>query len=268
MEEKKVFGYGSFDENGEMVLTTYDNAYRDMNMDIRLYSMKKGTQRTFRRPEEEMAVLLLSGKVTYVWNDQKEEASRKDVFTEGPYALHVSRNIEVTVEALEDTEILVQCTHNDQEFGCRLYRPDDAPWKYSCVGKFGNTAKRRVNTIFDHDISPKSNMVLGEVLNDRGNWSGYLPHRHPQPECYFFKFDRPEGFGASFVGDRVFKSVNNSFSAIPGGNLHPQSAAPGFLMYTCWMIRHIDGNPWLQTDRCEDEAYVWMHDAKFEDNGK
>lgn len=35
-------------------------------------------------------------------------------------------------------------------------------------------------------------MVLGEVLNDRGNWSGYLPHRHPQPETYLFKFDRPE----------------------------------------------------------------------------
>ena len=128
--------------------------------------------------------------------------------------------------------------------------------------KFGNVAKRRVNTIFDHDICPESNMVLGEVLNDRGNWSGYLPHRHPQPETYLFKFDRPEGFGASFVGNQVFKSVNNSFSAIPGGELHPQAVAPGFQMYTCWMIRHIDGNPWLQTDRCEDERYTWLHDAE------
>ena len=84
-------------------------------------------------------------------------------------------------------------------------------------------------------------MVLGEVLNDRGNWSGYLPHRHPQPETYFFKFDHPEGFGASFVGDQVFKSTDESFSAIPGGELHPQAVAPGYQMYTCWMIRHIDG---------------------------
>ena len=144
----------------------------------------------------------------------------------------------------------------------RLYRPEDAPWVYSCVGKFGNVAKRRVNTIFDKDIAPWSNMVLGEVLNDRGNWSGYLPHRHPQPECYYFKFDRPEGFGASFVGDQVFKSVDNSFSAIPGGCLHPQAVAPGFQMYTCWMIRHLDGNPWLQTTRNEDERYLWLHDAQ------
>ena len=56
----------------------------------------------------------------------------------------------------------------------------------------------------------------------------------------------------------------STLSAIPGGALHPQAAAPGFQMYTCWMIRHLDGNPWLQTDRCEDERYVWMHDATFE----
>ena len=108
-----------------------------------------------------------------------------------------------------------------------------------------------------------SDMVLGEVLNDRGNWSGFLPHRHPQPELYYFKFDRPEGFGASFNGDDVFKCVDNSFSAIKGGNLHPQSAAPGFQMYTCWMIRHLENDPWLQSTRNEDEAYLWLHDAQF-----
>ena len=37
--------------------------------------------------------------------------------------------------------------------------------------------------------------------------------------------------------------------------------APGYRMYTVWMIRHLDGKPWLQTDRCEDERYVWLHDA-------
>ncbi len=260
---EKVFGYPRFDEAGEMVLTTYDNEYKAMMMDIRVYSMKGGEKRTFYKEAEETAILLLSGRVTYTWEGQAGTVSRRDVFTEGPWCLHVCRGAKATVLAGEDTEILVQCTHNMREFPSRLYGPDDAPWGYSCVGKFGNVAKRRVNTIFDHDICPKSNMVLGEVLNDRGNWSGYLPHRHPQPEAYLFKFDRPEGFGASFVGDQVFKSVNNSFSAIPGGELHPQAVAPGFQMYTCWMIRHIEGNPWLQTDRCEDGRYIWMHDAVF-----
>lgn len=259
----KVFGYPEFDQNGEMILTTYENEYKEMNMDIRVYSMKAGETRSFVREGEEAAVLLLSGKITFAWEGKKQTVSRKDVFTEGPWALHVNKGIEIEVHAETDSEILVQCAHNEREFESRLHAPEDAPWGYSCVGKFGNVAKRRVNTIFDHDICPESNMVLGEVLNDKGNWSGYLPHRHPQPETYLFKFDRPEGFGASFVGDQVFKSVNNSFSAIPGGELHPQAVAPGFQMYTCWMIRHLEGNPWLQTDRCEDERYTWMHDAQF-----
>ena len=37
----KVFGYPVFDETGEMVLTTYDNDYKEMMMDIRVYQMKQ-----------------------------------------------------------------------------------------------------------------------------------------------------------------------------------------------------------------------------------
>jgi len=256
----KVFGYPKFDESGEMVLTAYDGDYAAMLMDIRVYKMKAGEIRKFCRTGEETAVLLLSGAVTFAFEGREHPAARKDVFTEGPWCAHVPGGVGLAVAAESEAEVLVQRTKNEKGFTSRLYRPEDAPWKYSCVGKFGNVAKRRVNTIFDHDVCPESNMVLGEVLNDRGNWSGYLPHRHSQPETYFFLFDRPEGFGASFVGDDVFKSVDHSFSAIPGGALHPQAVAPGFQMYTAWMIRHLDGNPWLQTDRCEDERYVWLHD--------
>jgi len=259
----KVFGYPEFDANGEQILSTYDNDYSAMQMDVRVYRMAAGEKKLLLR-EEEVAVLLLSGDITYAWADKTAQTTRKDVFTEGPWCLHVSTNTQITVVANAPSEILVQCTKNDTVFAPKLYQPADAPWVYSSVGKFGNVAKRRVNTIFDHEIAPKSNMVLGEVLNDRGNWSGYLPHRHPQPELYYFLFDRPEGFGASFVGDQVFKSTHGSFSAIPGGELHPQVVAPGFQMYTCWMIRHLEGNPWLQTDRCEDERYLWLHEAKFE----
>ena len=261
MMEKKLFGYPEFDANGEQVLTTYDNEYRDMLMDIRVYRMKAGESREFCFAGEETAVLLMSGVLTFAWEGQEKTVSREGVFTEGPWALHVAQNTAVKVTAQENSEILVQRTKNEAAFPSKLYAPEDAPWKYSCKGKFGNVAKRRVNTIFDHDINPASNMVLGEVLNDPGNWSGYLPHRHPQPETYYFKFDHPEGFGASFVGDEVFKSTDGSFSAIPGGALHPQAVAPGYQMYTVWMIRHLEGTPWLQTDRCEDERYVWLHEA-------
>lgn len=257
----KVFGYPEFDEKGEKILTCYDNDYKEMLMDIRVYRMKAGEKKSFCKKGEETAVLLLSGKLIFRFAGREVEAFRKDVFTDGPWAVHLCTEAAVEVRAKTDCEILVQSTHNDTVFETKLHRPSDVPWDYTCVGKFGDVAKRRVNTVFDYDTAPWSNMVLGEVLNDKGNWSGYLPHYHEQPETYYFKFDHPEGFGASFVGEQVFKSVEGSFAAIPGGITHPQAVAPGFQMYTCWMIRHLEGNPWLQTSRFEDKRYLWLHEV-------
>ena len=260
--DKQVFGYPEFDAAGERIISTYDGPYRDMLMDIRVFRMKKGETRRFCSAEEEIAVLLQQGRILLSWKDESRELSRKDVFTEGLWALHVCKNIEIKVEAqVDDTVILVQRTHNDRTFPSKLYSEADAPWVDVCRGKFGDTANRHVNTIFAYHNAPYSNMVLGEIMNDRGNWSGYVPHHHPQPEVYYFLFERPEGFGASFLGDDVYKIKDGSFSAIPGGVTHPQVTAPGYKMYTCWMIRHFDGNPW--TDRIEDETYTWLNDAKF-----
>lgn len=109
-----------------------------------------------------------------------------------------------------------------QAFSGRLYRPEDAPWVYSCVGKFGNVAKRRVNTIFDKDIAPWSNMVLGRGAERPGELVRLSAHRHPQPECYYFKFDRPEGFGASFVGTRYSRAWTTASPPSPAGACIPR----------------------------------------------
>lgn len=266
-ENCRVFGCPEYDASGEKILTTCSGKFSAMKMDIRVYRMQPGGNRNFLFPGEECAFLLLRGTVVIGFCGEEKTVSRENVFAAGPWCLHVCGGTPVHLASREESEILVQRTANERTFPAKLYAPDDAPRHDSCRDEFGGTAVRRVSTIFDHETAPYSNMVLGEVLNDRGNWSGYPPHRHPQPEVYYFLFDRPEGFGASFVGDRVFKSTNGSFSAIPGGELHPQAAAPGFQMYTCWMIRHLPGNPWNQTDRCEDEHYRWLHEAHFQKRG-
>ena len=48
----KVFGYPEFDDKGEMILTTYDNEYKAMMMDIRVYRMKASEVRKFQRDGE------------------------------------------------------------------------------------------------------------------------------------------------------------------------------------------------------------------------
>jgi len=259
--EKKVFGYPQFDAEGVKILTTYDGPYRDMLMDIRIYRMGIGEWREFCFSGEEFALLLFSGDALLSWGGESHQVSRKDVFSAGPWCLHIPEGMAVKIKAESETEFLTQRTHNTRNFASHLYSPDDAPWKDVCRGKYGDTANRYVNTIFDYSTAPYSNMVLGEVMNDRGNWSGYIPHNHPQPEVYYYKFDRPEGFGAAFVGESAFMIKDDSFSAIPGGLNHPQVAAPGYRMYTCWMIRHFDDAPW--SDRIEDERFTWLNDAKF-----
>ena len=66
------------------------------------------------------------------------------------------------------------------------------------------TAQRQVNTIFDYDTAPYSNMVLGEVINDRGNWSGYLPHYHPQPEVTISNLIDQKVLVLVFIGNDAF----------------------------------------------------------------
>ncbi len=260
---QKQFGYPQYNQDDEKILTTYKGEYSDMLMDIKLKKLSEGEEIVICKNEEETAVLLQNGNVDFTFNDKMHNATREDVFSQGPYCVHVCKNTKLTIKALKKSQILIQSTHNDNEFDAKIYMPKDAPWIYSGKNLFGNMAKRRVNTIFDYESAPYSNMVIGEVINDRGNWSSYIPHSHPQPEVYYFEFDRPEGFGASFVGDDVYKIKHGSFSAITGGLTHPQAVAPGYLMYTCWMIRHLDNNPW--NERIDDEEYTWLYNVKFED---
>ena len=121
------------------------------------------------------------------------------------------------------------------------------------------TAERTVRTIFDYENAPYSNMVNGEVVNTPGCWSGYIPHNHPQPEVYTYQFDKPQGFGAAFIGDNAFKIEHNSWSEITGGYMHPQVAAPGYAMWYSWMIRHLPGDPWKKT-RTDLPEHTWLLD--------
>ena len=250
------FSYPEYDSQGVKILSQAGDAENDMMMDIRVYRMAAGEVRSFHTPSQEMAVMLVLGNITYQWADKEETGERHSFIEEGPYCLHVSKDTPVTIKALADSEVLVQCTENDRDFGAIFYRPQDCRDDIFGRDVWDNKMKRTVRTIFDYSNAPYSNMVNGEVINHQGGWSSYIPHHHPQPEVYYYRYERPEGFGASFIGENVYKITDGSAAAIPGGKVHPQVTAPGFPMYYCWMIRHLEGNPW--TSRVVDERYSWI----------
>ena len=250
------FAYPEFDSKGVKILSRAGDESNDMMMNITVYRMKAGEERTFRYDAEEMAVLLVLGDVIWRWADQEERGKRESFILEGPHCLHVCKGVSVTVKAEADSEILVQTTENEREFASVFYRPADCRDDIFGGDKLEGKMKRTVRTVFDYKNAPYSNMVNGEVINHQGGWSSYTPHHHPQPEVYFYRFERSEGFGACFIGDEVYKIKDGSCAAIPGGKTHPQVTAPAFPMYYCWMIRHLEGNPW--TDRVVDERYLWI----------
>ena len=256
----KPFAYPEFDENGVKVLSRAGDAVNVMIMNITVYRMKAGEERAFLREKEEMAVLLVTGDVTFSWNGQTKTGHRDSFIEEGPYCLHTPKGVAVTVRANFDSEVLVQTTENLRNFDPVFYRPEDCRDDIFGLDVFDNKMKRTVRTVFDYKNAPYSNMVNGEVINHQGGWSSYTPHHHPQPEVYYYRYERPEGFGACFLGDEVYKIKDGSCACIPGGVTHPQVTAPAFPMYYCWMIRHLEGNPW--TDRIVDPRYTWI-DARM-----
>jgi 5-deoxy-glucuronate isomerase len=243
-------------QHGYNSMTTCDS---QMLMDIGYQVIEAKEILNFIDPAKETAFVILTGQIFITWDGTTEKMERRSLFDENPYCLHVPANTKVQIKAVSAAEVLIQKTENENLFPAKFYRPEDVQCDQFGAGMWNGTAERTVRTIFDYTNAPYSNMVNGEVINRPGRWSGYIPHTHPQPEVYTYKFDKPQGFGCSFIGEEAFKISHNSWSAIPGGDNHPQVTAPGYAMWYSWMIRHLPGDPWDKT-RTDDPDHVWLLD--------
>ncbi|MBQ9389293.1 MAG: 5-deoxy-glucuronate isomerase [Synergistaceae bacterium] len=249
MQKEVTRGYNAYLTMGENDCAT--------NMDIGLLVMFPGDEYTFKEAEKELALDLLIGKVSFTYNGESHEAVRENTFRNAAYCLHVCKGTHVTVKALEHAEIYVQKTDNEREFAAKLYAPSDIMVQHAGAnGELLGCMQREIQTFFDYESAPYSNMVLGEVLSYPGKWSSYPPHHHPQPEVYFYRFDYPQGFGAGFADGEVYQTGHNGCLVI-NHSFHSQAAAPGYAMCYMWGIRHLPGNPWRKT-RIDDPEHSWL----------
>lgn len=248
----------SFNENNEKILCEMGGKNPEMLMNIKIKKLVKGESFTLLDSENETAFLLLKGQVAFEYAGEKVETDfRQSPFVKTPYALHVCRGTGVKVTALADSEILIQQTDNEREFAPVYYTPEKCLYQEFGQEQWEGTGKRTCATMFDLSNAPYSNMVLGEVFHHTGRWSSYPPHHHPQPEVYYFQFDKPQGFGAAFMGDEVEKSTDGSFLCVAPNCSHQQVCAPGYVMYYVWLIRHLEGDPWDKT-RIYEKEHEWL----------
>lgn len=248
-----------FNSENRKILCEMNGKNADMLMNIFVQRLKKGESISFYEKENETAALLLSGSVIFEFDGKKENGFRKNVFEDKPYCLHFSKNKAVKITAEQEVEVLIQQTDNEKEFDTVFYTPDKCDYAEFGVKQWDGTAHRQVTTVFDLSNAPYSKLVCGEVFHKPGCWSSYPPHHHPQPELYYYMFDKEQGFGAGFCGDDVYKTTHKSYIAITPNKSHQQVTAPGYRMYYAWLIRHIDGDPWDKT-RITDKEHEWLLD--------
>lgn len=239
--------------------------YPDVGMDVGLLVLESGQSWNSGQAGQETALLLLEGKAELFWDNQHKTISRKNPFAEETSCLHLPEGMKVTINALSHCEIYLQAALNEKPFSPRLYLPNDIMVQHAgAKNELQGAMRRNIKTIFDYESAPWSMMVLGEVLNFPGKWSSYPPHHHPQPEVYFHRFDKPNGFGASFGNGEVYTSSNNGLTIILDG-FHSQAAAPGYAMCYVWGIRHLPDDPWQKT-RIDDPGHEWLWSSDANDH--
>lgn len=240
------------------------NAYIDSDaddlgtqMDVGLLVMEAGDEYVIESSEKETAVLLFEGKVTIAYGDKRAEADRPDCFRHEAWCLLAPRRTKILLTAGGHAELYIQQTVNGRDYEPVLYTPETVQVQHAGAnGEPMGAMRREIKTFFDYDNAPFSNMVLGEVLSFPGKWSSYPPHHHPQPEVYFYRFDRPMGFGAGFANGEIYETHHNGIAVINHG-FHSQVSAPGYAMCYAWGIRHLPGDPWRKT-RIDDPEHAWL----------
>ena len=235
----------------------------DMLMDFGILRLQKGQiyEDIFNL---ERAFLLVYGEITLSYNGVEKTIKRKNCFDDSPWVLHIPSGVELKIIGVaEDSEVTVHRTENANIFEPHLYEPKETADEYRGAGTMQETSTRIVRTTFDYTNAPYANLVIGEVIGFPGKWSSYPPHHHPQPEIYYYKTNPKGGHAFAEVGDDVMKVSENDTLLITSGKTHPHVTYPGYALWYLWVIRHIDGNPYIYPTFLPEHLWVTEPNAKF-----
>lgn len=197
--------------------------------------------------ESETALVILSGTGTVRGESFEfpDLGQRKDVFSGKATTVYLPAGNSFQVEASTDLEVAV-CQADSERKGEPLVVGPDAV-KEVTIGRDNWT--RKAHILVGDDV-PAHYLFIGEAFVPPGNWASFPPHRHDKDalpdevemeEIYFFRFDRPNGFGIQkiYTDDRSIDETitfgENDTTLLPEG-YHPVVAAPGYSMYYLWIM--------------------------------
>ena len=254
---------GSFEKGYNKIVSKAEHPEMK-GMEFGLVSVAAGDKLQFTYGQEAVFVLL-SGAIVFEWDNNSEEVARRDCFHEGATLLHVPADTVVTITCKsENAEIAVTRVENSRRFPARLLKPEDCLCSNEerGAGLMNECSTRLVRTFFDRSTCPDTNFFIGEVVHYPGKWSSYPPHKHVEPELYFYKFLPENGYGLAEYGDGAFKVRNNDLMGMPENVTHSQAAAPGYAEYYLWCIR-LQDEVALETNVVKEHEWVAQPSAKY-----
>jgi 5-deoxy-glucuronate isomerase len=201
---------------------------------------------------EECAIVPISGKIKLSVDDEFLESfgGRDSVFTKPADVGYVSTNSRYKISLCDhqkNAKVLICKSVSQHHYSPFIINGTDT----NVVKRGKKQWMRSVRNIMCEGFDEKvDKLVLGETINNPGQWSGYPPHRHsknippmelPFEEIYYYEFKPENGFGvqvhygSDYEEDQGYLIKTGDAFAIPDG-FHPVVAGGGYKLYYLWFM--------------------------------
>ena len=221
------------------------------------------------RPDQETAIVPLSGSAIVVAGGQRFVLSRSSVFEEPPSIAYVTPGDSIEVVAGDDGfEFSIGSAPAEGLYPTRLIKP--AEMKSEVRG--GGASHRQVNHVLAPPVDAER-LILYEVYVPRGMWAGWAPHRHDGEdgspyleETYYFRTDPGNGFimHRNWTPDGEFDemmALHDGDTALVPKGYHSTVSCPSTNMF---FLNYLAGelvDKERTTPPCFDAGHTWIHDA-------
>lgn len=212
-----------------------------------MLALAAGQKYRLESPGQETALVLLRGAATVGGGRLAQQAigPRASLFTEKPWTVFLPAGAACDIEATAELEMAVCQAPSSRPGEPRVISPEMV--KEAALGKPG--FQRRALMMLTEEV-PADYLFIGEAIVPPANWASFPPHRHDfddlphevdMEEIYYFRFDRPQGFGIQkiYTDNRsidVTLTVEDHHTVLIPEGYHPVATAPGYAMYYLWVM--------------------------------
>lgn len=251
---------------GQEVLSVEPRSLSWRHLGFSVHKLEAGAQLRIATEGVETALIPLAGEMTVVAGGESYSLSRLGVFEQAGSLLYIPPATPTLITSPSGVELALGTAPASGSYPVRLIGPEDVIVEI----RGGANARRQVNHLLAPPL-PAERLIVYEVYVPGGSWAGWPPHRHDGvsgspylEETYFFRFDRPDGFGfhRNYDAERydaTFTVRHDECVAVPRG-FHVTTTTPGNNM---WILNFLAGElvgPARAAGPYFDPDTVWIRD--------